>query len=176
MSLINIPIPFSKVIRAVGYDPQSERLTILFTNGKTYRYHRVRASLANGFTRAESAGTYFNNLICNRYLYEVVDNPFGPYSGELGAPKTTKARDFSGVRIEGMTRSESRIATVLAENGSMTAGEIKSKTFNEHDEKRLPEMERKGLVVRLGKVTCGITGKYATLWGLAPKKRRKKAT
>lgn len=57
----------SRAIRAVGYDPNSMRMKILFTLGHSYDFCRVPASVYCGLINASSMGSYYNNFIKDRY-------------------------------------------------------------------------------------------------------------
>jgi len=57
----------SSAIRAVGYDEQSQRMKITFTEGKTYDFCRVPPHVYNGLLSASSKGTYYNDHIRDKY-------------------------------------------------------------------------------------------------------------
>lgn len=59
----------SSVIRSFVYDPEREELTILFTTGRRYIYHRVPAGEADSFRAAFSKGRHFNARIRDSYAY-----------------------------------------------------------------------------------------------------------
>jgi len=54
-------------LAAVGYDPDSQELVVMFTNGNRYLYPDVLPEHAEGLQSAESPGTYFANEIKGRY-------------------------------------------------------------------------------------------------------------
>lgn len=58
---------WSSAIKAVGYDPQSMRMRILFTSGGAYDYCRVPQHVYDGLMAAPSKGTYFDRVIRDRY-------------------------------------------------------------------------------------------------------------
>ncbi len=58
---------WSSAISEVGYDPQSMRMTILFTSGGMYTYCRVPQHVYDGLMAAPSKGTYFDHHIRDRY-------------------------------------------------------------------------------------------------------------
>ncbi|RQT78109.1 MULTISPECIES: KTSC domain-containing protein [Burkholderia cepacia complex] len=57
----------SSAIRAVGYDQGSMRMRILFTQGHSYDFCRVPADVYRGLMSAPSMGSYYNNVIKDRY-------------------------------------------------------------------------------------------------------------
>ncbi|WP_080484233.1 KTSC domain-containing protein [Burkholderia vietnamiensis] len=57
----------SSAIRAVGYDPSTMRLRILFMQGHSYDFCRVPANVHGGLMSAPSMGSYYNNFIKDRY-------------------------------------------------------------------------------------------------------------
>ena len=52
---------------AVGYDKDSQEMTIVFPNGMEYSYSGVPPDLVEGMAKADSPGTYFNALIRGQY-------------------------------------------------------------------------------------------------------------
>jgi len=61
-----IPVS-SSAIRAVGYDSQSRRMKIEFTQGDTYDFCRVPQHIYDGLMRSSSKGGYYNDNIKDRY-------------------------------------------------------------------------------------------------------------
>jgi hypothetical protein len=61
-----IPVS-SSAISAVGYDPQTGRMKITFTQGHTYDFCRVPQRVYDGLMKAWSKGTYYNDNIKDRY-------------------------------------------------------------------------------------------------------------
>ncbi|WP_332813873.1 KTSC domain-containing protein [Ramlibacter sp.] len=57
----------SSAISAVGYDPETGRMKITFTQGHTYDFCRVPRHVYEGLVRASSKGSYYNNHIKDRY-------------------------------------------------------------------------------------------------------------
>ncbi|MRH79078.1 KTSC domain-containing protein [Spiribacter sp. C176] len=57
----------SKAIDAIGYDPTTQRLRIIFRQGRTYDYCGVPAHIYEQFLRAASKGGFFNTHIDGRY-------------------------------------------------------------------------------------------------------------
>ena len=57
----------SSVVAAVGYDAGRRVLEVTFHNERTYYYVDVPASVHREFLRAESIGTYLNEVIKPRY-------------------------------------------------------------------------------------------------------------
>lgn len=58
----------SSVIRGIEYDASSRVLSILFVDGKMYRYRNVPSHIVDRFLRASSKGQYFNKHVRGRYL------------------------------------------------------------------------------------------------------------
>lgn len=57
----------SSAIRAVGYDPASLRLKILFMQGHSYDFCGVPVQVYQGLMSARSIGSYYNSFIKDRY-------------------------------------------------------------------------------------------------------------
>jgi len=57
----------SSAIRAVGYDPQTRRMKIKFSQGDTYDFCHVPEHIFQGLLRAGSKGSYYNDHIRDRY-------------------------------------------------------------------------------------------------------------
>lgn len=57
----------SSAISAVGYEPQTGRMKITFTQGHTYDFCRVPEHVYEGLMRAFSKGVYYNDNIKDRY-------------------------------------------------------------------------------------------------------------
>ncbi len=57
----------SSAIRAVGYDPQIQRLRIQFVQGHSYDFCRVPEHIYRGFISASSKGRYYDLHIRDRY-------------------------------------------------------------------------------------------------------------
>ncbi|MBR8403937.1 KTSC domain-containing protein [Burkholderia cenocepacia] len=66
MEMEMIPVR-SSAIRAVGYDQSSMRMRILFTQGHSYDFCRVPDDVYRGLMSAPSMGSYYNNVIKDRY-------------------------------------------------------------------------------------------------------------
>src|SRR5262249_21373483 len=62
----------SLAISNIGYDRQTERLTVTFMTGRIYEYVDVPAEVAAAFRSAFSKGTYFNGYIRDRYDFREV--------------------------------------------------------------------------------------------------------
>lgn len=65
--------PSSSIIQDIQYQDQGGILTITFTTGKTYRYHKVEKARARALVSAESQGQAFHRLIRGKYLTEQVN-------------------------------------------------------------------------------------------------------
>jgi hypothetical protein len=59
----------SRVIQSFVYDKEERRLVVRFVSGKVYRYEEVPAEIAEGFGAAASKGTYFNDVIRDRFRF-----------------------------------------------------------------------------------------------------------
>jgi hypothetical protein len=57
----------SSMIRAVGYDPETHTLEVLFNSGRTYRYEDVPSEVYEGLMAAESKGQYMRWAIIDMY-------------------------------------------------------------------------------------------------------------
>jgi|HubBroStandDraft_3_1064219.scaffolds.fasta_scaffold00290_24 hypothetical protein len=51
----------------VGYDKDTQTLTVVFPNGRSYEYDNVPPDIAEGFQKAESKGSFFNEMIRGVY-------------------------------------------------------------------------------------------------------------
>ena len=58
---------FSSAISAVGYDTQTKRMKIVFTNGRVYDFCGVPDYVHLGLMTAASKGQYYNDFIRDRY-------------------------------------------------------------------------------------------------------------
>jgi hypothetical protein len=56
----------------VGYESSGAIMEIEFTSGKVYRYYAVSEHIYLELIRAESAGTFFNQMIKGRYPFEAL--------------------------------------------------------------------------------------------------------
>lgn len=63
-----IPVE-SSMIRAVGYDPATKELEVVFTSGRIYRYTDVPHKVYEGLVAAESKGRYMRAHILDAYDY-----------------------------------------------------------------------------------------------------------
>ena len=59
----------SSVIQSFVYDKEEQRLIVRFVSGKVYTYDDVSAEVADGFRAAASKGTYFNDVIRDRFPF-----------------------------------------------------------------------------------------------------------
>ena len=57
----------SSAMVAVGYDPQTRRMRITFSQGHTYDFCGVPQHVFDGLMRAPSKGSYYNDHIKDRY-------------------------------------------------------------------------------------------------------------
>lgn len=57
------------MIRAVGYDPQTRRLEVVFHTGRIYCYEGVEPEVYQGLLAAESKGSYMRAHLIGRYPY-----------------------------------------------------------------------------------------------------------
>lgn len=63
----------SSNLAAVGYDPETYILTVLFKNGRTYEYLGVTAKAHADLMAAESVGKYLNSLIKPTHVCRQID-------------------------------------------------------------------------------------------------------
>jgi hypothetical protein len=57
----------STAFRQIRYEPDSQRLLVVFVSGRTYAYEGVPADIFAALQTAPSRGTYFNEWIRDRY-------------------------------------------------------------------------------------------------------------
>ncbi len=60
----------SSVIQSFVYDKEECRLVVRFVGGKVYSYHDVPVGIVEGFRAATSQGTYFNDMIRDRFPFK----------------------------------------------------------------------------------------------------------
>lgn len=58
----------SSAITSSEYNPVDKTLSVTFRSGDTYTYNGVPQKVAQGLTRAESAGKYFQTVIRGNYV------------------------------------------------------------------------------------------------------------
>lgn len=58
------------MISMVGYDADTKQLSVMFSNGRTYRYGGVPAGEYQNLLSAQSVGRYFADNIKNVYRVE----------------------------------------------------------------------------------------------------------
>ncbi len=63
----------SSVIRTWRYDADAQRLDVVFTSGRRYRYIDVPEAVVAGLAAAGSKGSYFNREIRERFAFEPAD-------------------------------------------------------------------------------------------------------
>lgn len=63
-----VPVSSSN-IAAVGYDGDSQTLTIEFRSGGTYEFYDVPETVHHGLVNSSSLGSYFQSEIRGRYRY-----------------------------------------------------------------------------------------------------------
>ncbi len=59
----------SRMIAAVGYDPEQRYMLVLFNTGKAYEYYDIPPEEYNGLLTAESKGGYMREHILDLYTY-----------------------------------------------------------------------------------------------------------
>lgn len=64
MNLITVD---SSMIHAVGYDPQTQELEVVFSSGKIYRYSNIPEQIYQQFMAADSKGSYMRSCIIGFY-------------------------------------------------------------------------------------------------------------
>lgn len=60
----------SSALDRADYDPQTQRLTVRFTNGRRYVYFDVPVRVYAGLIGADCQGVYFNAEIRDRYPFK----------------------------------------------------------------------------------------------------------
>jgi len=66
--IVLIPVE-SSMVHAVGYDPQTRRLEVVFTSGRVYCYEDVPPEVFQGLLEAESKGHYMRAHVIDVYPY-----------------------------------------------------------------------------------------------------------
>lgn len=64
--------PSSTHIASVGFDGDTDTLTVEFVDGRSYDYLNVPSTVAREFQNAPSAGGYLNRHIKGRYAAQEV--------------------------------------------------------------------------------------------------------
>ena len=59
----------SSMLHAVGYDPDTHTLEVLFNSGGAYQYYNVPPEEYEGLMEAESKGRYMHEHIIDVYAY-----------------------------------------------------------------------------------------------------------
>lgn len=62
----------SSNISEIGYDPSSETMEVMFSNGSVYQYYNVGQALFDQMMQAPSKGQFLNVYIRNAYPYSRV--------------------------------------------------------------------------------------------------------
>lgn len=57
----------SSMIQAIGYDPETRTLEVIFNNDAKYRYHDVPQEQYEALMNAESKGRYMHGNIIDKY-------------------------------------------------------------------------------------------------------------
>lgn len=63
-----IPIDYSELVHAIGYEPDMEILRVQLVSGNVYDYKDVPADVFARFVVAKSKGKYFNDYIKGKYF------------------------------------------------------------------------------------------------------------
>jgi len=66
MKLITVK---SSMLRAVGYDQETNELEVVFNTGEAYRYDNVPPAKYSDLLKAKSKGTYMQEHIIDVYPY-----------------------------------------------------------------------------------------------------------
>jgi KTSC domain len=64
-----MPLVASSAIQSIEFDELTNRLQIMFTNGKTYTYFAVPRSVYESFVNASSKGIFFNQFVKDHYTF-----------------------------------------------------------------------------------------------------------
>jgi len=67
-----MPAVRSSAIVRIRYQPKERELLVTFVSGKTYAYEGVPERVYDAFVAAPSHGTFFNEIIRDRYPYRPV--------------------------------------------------------------------------------------------------------
>lgn len=62
-------IKHSTQVKAVGYEPSTRQMRILFARGVEYEYDNVPSAIHIGLLVAPSAGKYINEFIKGKYEF-----------------------------------------------------------------------------------------------------------
>lgn len=62
--------PSSSNIATIGFDPETDTLSVEFRDGQSYDYFNVSPSTYRSFTQAGSHGSFFHRQIKGRYAYD----------------------------------------------------------------------------------------------------------
>lgn len=57
----------SDAVRRIEHDPDTPRMQVTFTNGRTYTFCRVPVEIYERFLATSSKGSFYNNRIRGRY-------------------------------------------------------------------------------------------------------------
>ncbi len=60
----------SSVIASFNYDKKNSKLEIRFVSGLKYSYFDVPVNIYEGMRKSRSKGTYFNQKIKDKYVFE----------------------------------------------------------------------------------------------------------
>ncbi|HKT90145.1 MAG TPA: KTSC domain-containing protein [Candidatus Sulfotelmatobacter sp.] len=71
MSIEMVPVDSSH-LKAVGYDPRSQKMRVQFKNNVTYEYQGITPELHHAVTNWISSGSAFSNLIKSRFKGKIV--------------------------------------------------------------------------------------------------------
>ena len=62
----------SSYLKSIDYDPDTEKLVVVFVSGHSYVYSDVPADQVAALESAPSAGAYFSDNIRLRYSYKEI--------------------------------------------------------------------------------------------------------
>jgi hypothetical protein len=69
MGITELKVVESSMIHAVGYDPETRTLEVVFNSGRLYCYENVPPEEYEGLMAAESKGGYMRANIIDMYPY-----------------------------------------------------------------------------------------------------------
>lgn len=69
MGITELKVVESSMIHAVGYDPETRTLEVVFNSGRLYCYENVPPEEYEGLMAAESKGRYMRANIIDMYPY-----------------------------------------------------------------------------------------------------------
>lgn len=85
----------SSVVAAVGYDPATRILIVLFNSGRAYEYHGVPPEVYQRLQAADSKGRFLNQEILGVFPFKHFRGWKGLSEGQLIFGRWSKPRRFA---------------------------------------------------------------------------------